>query len=389
MWHFRRFGDVVDPDALALRLAYGNLYAALGKTSRRSELRRMALESRRSLRRTQFELQRPTLWAGFAFEGLEHLERVTAAGRGALVVSFHVGPYRFIPLELAHQGHRVELVVDQQGTTRETGILDRLKEALKGVALDRTGRYGYWRADLMERLGVINAEKADCAIRMAHALRAGHLVMVYLDGNAGAGARKPAHLQEATLFGTPILLRAGLGEIAKVTGAPVLPVLSWRRGFRRHFCRFYPPIVPAADEGRARFSRRLTAELVSSLEGRLQAAPGDWEEWHHLHRMQAPQEDEPSGATASPRAEGVAGSRYAVDSYRAFPVSQGSAHYVFEPERRRFVTVPRLDFELLRAMDRPQSEQDILDLLGPAHGREAVRLELSRLRERGWVEARP
>jgi len=105
--------------------------------------------------------------------------------------------------------------------------------------------------------------------------------------------------------------------------------------------------------------------------------------------MQAPQEDEPSGDRASAGADRSAGSRYAVDSYRAFPVSRGSAHFVFEPERRRFVTVPRLDFELLRAMRRPQSEEQILDLLGPEHGREAVRVELSRLRERGWVEAQP
>lgn len=387
-WHFHRFGDGVDEDALTVRIGYGNLYSVLRRWRSRSELQDMAVESRRSLRRTQFELQRPTLWTGFAFEGLEHLKAAAAAGRGALIVSFHVGPYRFIPLELAHAGYTVDTVVDQDGTNRESGLLDHFRKWIKGVALDGSGRYAYWRAGLLERLGVINAEKADCAIRIAQALRSGHLVMIYLDGNTGAGAKRAEHLQEVVFFGTSILVRAGVGEISKVTGAPVVLALTWRRPFRRHLCRFYPPILPGTDEGRSQYSRRVLSELISRFEARLAPSPGQWEEWHHVHRMQNAPEGEPQRDAWKMTPDRANGSRYTVDTYRAYPVEKDESHFVFEPERRRFVTVSRFDFEVLSALRRPRSADELVELFAGAHGRDAVLLEMDRLRSRGWVEAR-
>lgn len=385
----RRLGrQPASGEGLVVRTAYGNLFATLGGRYGRDKLRRIARQSRRVLRRTQLELLDPTPWPGFAFSGLEHLERALSRAKGAFVVSFHVGPYRFIPIELSQLGQRVSIVVDQRGAQRETAIIEKHAALLAKTPLDAQGRAGYWRADVLERLGVINAEEPDVALRIVKALRDGRVVMVYLDGNTGSGPRRTEHAVRAPFLGTHILVRPGIGELATLTGATVVPVLSRRRLRARHTCHFHAPIVPGPEESRADFSTRVLRETVALLEQRLERRPGEWEEWHHFHRMQ---ETAAAGGTtpAGEPAEAVPGPRFVVDDYRAFAVSDGAMHLVFEPERRRYVKVTDLGARLVRAMSRPRSAAELADLFGASYGRQAVIEELDRLASRNWLEQRP
>src|SRR5262249_47792339 len=154
---------------------------------------------------TEFEIAHPALWCGFRFEGLSELHAAAARGRGALVVSCHVGSYRFIPLEIAHLGYPVEVVVDQRGVERESGEKGPHLE-VRDAWTDAEGRAGYWRSEFIDRIGIINAEAPDIAMRMVRALRAGRVVMVYIDGNTGSGPRKADHLARVPFLGTHILV---------------------------------------------------------------------------------------------------------------------------------------------------------------------------------------
>jgi hypothetical protein len=192
------------------------------------------------------------------------------------------------------------------------------------------------------------------------------------------------------LFEAEVLVRAGVGEIADAAHASVVLALSWRRRLRRDLFRFHPPIQRADAESRADFGGRVVRELVSALETRLAPDPGQWEEWHHLHKMQriAPGAASPPPLPV-PETEGRTASRYVVDSYRAFAVAEGETRFVFEPRRRTFVPVSGLGLELVRLLYEPRSEPELLELLGPVHGGEMVRRELAQLRSRGWAETRP
>jgi lauroyl/myristoyl acyltransferase len=382
-WAWCRFRTNVSPhEELTVRIAYGNLYAALGHRATPRRLRQMARRSRSIMRRTLFEIRNPLAWPGYATEGLEHLRAATADGRGAVVISFHVGPYRFLPLVLALHGHHVEIVVDERGIGRETSFLDDINAVLNQL--------GHWHAGLHRRvgaIGVINAQKPDVAMRMARALNQGRVVFVMLDGNTGAGARKALRLHGGALFEAPVLVRAGVGEIADAAHASVVLALSWRRRFRRDLFRFHPPLRRADAESRADFGGRVVRELLTALETRLLPDPGQWEEWHHLHKMQ---DLGPAAAPPPPPpAPGRRGSRYVVDSYRAFAVAEGESRFVFEPRRRTFVPVSGLGVELVRLLYAPRSEPELVERLGPAHGGETVRQELAHLCSRGWAEMRP
>jgi len=383
IWHWRFFRPAVPAnEALIERIAYGNLRAAMPERPR-SWLRRQARNSRRAVRRTLFEIENPFLWPGSAVEGLDHLRSATSAGQGALVTSFHVGPYRFLPLVLSLHGFSVDLVVDRRGTGRERAFLDDMRQGLD--------RQGHWRRDLRRRLGeidVINAQEADVGLRMFRALRKGHVVFVMLDGNTGAGARKSERLHHVPFFGTQIQVRVGAGEIAHAADAPVVLALCWRRLLGPDTYRLYSPCARRPGESRADFSGRLVQELVAELEARLRPDPSQWEEWFHLHQMQETRTAAREPSRAAPRKSGRGG-RWAADSYRAFAVSDGQAHFVFEPEQRRFVTVTGLSVQLLQALYQPRSTSELLALLEPAQDPQAVMMEMEQLRSRGWVEAHP
>jgi lauroyl/myristoyl acyltransferase len=385
-WAFRRQASAASTelDELRVRIAYANLRSALGGTRSARTLRRLARESRRVLRRTEFETAHPVLWTGFTMAGVEHLERALV-GKGAIVVSGHVGPYRFIPIELAQRGHHVDVVVDRRGIDRETGVL-AVQGRLARELVDADGRVGHWRANLLGRLGMINAEASDVAVRMVRALRAGHVLMVYVDGNTGAGARKAEHLERVPFMGTDVLLRQGIGEIAKVSGAPVVPAFAWRRPLRRHLCRFHPAITPSPAESRAAFSTRMLRDVMALFEARLADSPGAWEEWHHFHRMR---DDAPPTTPPTPDAPMVPvtpAATWSVDSYRAFGVSDGATHFVFEPEHHRFVKVSKLGVDLVRALYRPRSLHELVQLFERKYGPGVIADELQRLAARGWLE---
>jgi lauroyl/myristoyl acyltransferase len=382
-WEYRRFLRAQPPaaDDLTVRIAYGNLHATLGPAAPRDVLRHMARQSRAVLRRTQFEIENPVFWSGFAMEGIDHLEGALAQGRGAIVVSGHVGPYRFIPLELANLGYRVEIVVDRRGLEREIGVKEKQGD-LGQRLVDAVGRVGYWRLDMVERISVINAEAPDVALRMVKALRAGHVLVVYVDGNTGAGARKAEHVERVPFLGAHVFVRQGIGEIAKLTGAAVVPAFTWRRPLR-HVCRFHPAVAARPGESRGEFSRRVLGEVMALFEARLKPAPGEWEEWHHFHRMR---DGEASPVVSAPAPDRLPVAPWAVDTYRAFGVSDGANHLVFEPERQRFVKVSKLGLDLVQAMARPRYEAELLQLFAGDHGEVAVLEEVRRLAARGWLE---
>jgi lauroyl/myristoyl acyltransferase len=382
-WAWRRFRAAVSPhEDLTVRSPTATSSPPCQRARRAP--RQMALRSRSIMRRTLFEIRSPLAWPGYSTQGLEHLQAATAGGRGAVVISFHVGPYRFLPLVLALNGYHVDIVVDERGIGRETSFLDDINGVL--------AQLGHWHAGLDERvgvIGVINAQKPDVALRMSRALKQGHVVFVMLDETRGGGEEgdTPArwHLSEAQ-----VLVRAGVGEIADAAQASVVLALSWRRRLRRDLFRFHAPIRRADAEARADFGERVVRELVSALERRLAPDPGEWEEWHHLHKMQ----DIAPGAASPPpppvsEAEGRPGSRYVVDSYRAFAVADGETRFVFEPRRRTFVPVSGLGVELVQLLYQPRSEPEVVQILGPVHGGDMVRRELAQLRSRGWAETRP
>jgi KDO2-lipid IV(A) lauroyltransferase len=161
--------------------------------------------------------------------GIEHLDRALAEGRGAILASVHLGPFRNLMHAVAARGHRVyvaggfplgELPAGHPGHWHRTQAL-WLEESGCRLVPVRGGGFDVMRA-LLER---------------------GDVCWLNWDARGWTPVR---------LFGRTIGVRRGVTALAVATGAPVVPAFAWREGDRQ-VGRLFAPLRPnAIDDEMAR-----------------------------------------------------------------------------------------------------------------------------------------
>jgi lauroyl/myristoyl acyltransferase len=187
--------------------------------------------------------------------GVQHLERALAGGRGVVAALTHSGNWdvagAWLVRALARRGEPATFVT--------------VAERLRPESLYR--RFVAYR----ESLG-FEVLPADAGARtvatLAARLRANRVVCLVADRELGAGG------VEVDFCGEPARLPAGPAQLARHTGAALLPFAGWFTpgGWG---LRFHPPIeVPAGPAGTA--VRAATQELADVFAADLAAHPADW-----------------------------------------------------------------------------------------------------------------
>jgi KDO2-lipid IV(A) lauroyltransferase len=195
--------------------------------------------------------------------GLEHARAALAHGRGAILLTLHMGNFELaahiLPLhgiEFATVGRRM----------RNPLLWGRVVEG-------RTQRAG----ELIERRGAARG--------MLRALRQGHLVGVLNDqySRRRRGVMVP-------LFGKRCSTTAGVATIALRTGAPVIPGYVTRAGSDRHVAVFEPPLEIPLTGDRSSDIEVATAHYNLALEAIIRRHPEQWM-WGHRRFRHSPDLD--------------------------------------------------------------------------------------------------
>lgn len=200
------------------------------------------------------------LLARVTVDGMEHARAALAAGRGALVLSLHMGNF--------------ELAV------RTTPLL--------GIPTTATGRPmanpHLWQRVVRGR-SATGAELIDVrggATEILRALRANRMVAVMIDQYA---RRKLA--VQAKLFGVRCPTSAGIATLALRSGAPVIPFFVVREGPDRHRATFLPPVeIPQTGDRRADIELG-TARCNAVIESLIRKYPEQWW-WAHRRFRNSP-----------------------------------------------------------------------------------------------------
>jgi KDO2-lipid IV(A) lauroyltransferase len=183
--------------------------------------------------------------------GLEHLERVRAAGRGAILLSGHVGNFE-LQGALLGQRHPVDFVVRPLSNPAVESLLSRARAGA----------------------GVGEISAATGTRKVYEALRANRWVAMLGDQDARRqGVFVP-------FFGHPASTAIGPARFALATGAPIVMGFDLREPDGRHVLEIDPPLEPG-DPGAPDAVERLTALHVARLEQVVRARP---ESWFWLHR---------------------------------------------------------------------------------------------------------
>ncbi|MGI8684667.1 MAG: phosphatidylinositol mannoside acyltransferase [Acidimicrobiales bacterium] len=189
------------------------------------------------------------LAAGMTSEGLEHVERGVAAGKGVILALPHLGGWDFGGAWLASLGFRMVAVVE---TVEPPELFE-------------------WFVDLRRSLGLevlpLGPSTAAAALRR---LREGAVVALVCDRDIGGTG------VEVDFFGEATTLPGGPATLALRSGAALVPCAIYFGDGGTHHAVFGEPL-DTTRHGRLRDDvERVTRAVTTELEGFIRRAPDQW-----------------------------------------------------------------------------------------------------------------
>lgn len=193
------------------------------------------------------------LLARCRFEGLEHLEESLSKGRGAMLLTGHVGNWELAGLALGARGFPLVAV----GRTQSNPWVDRRATELRG------------------RFGGVAVPHREAVRPVLRALRGGRVVAFLMDQRPRGSEAVPSRF-----FGRTVATNPGLAAIALRTGAPVVPGFAVREG-AEHWIRFEPEVEMPRGKRRREAIAEATAAFDGVIETAVRRSP---EQWLWVHR---------------------------------------------------------------------------------------------------------
>lgn len=192
-------------------------------------------------------------------DGVPHLERAMAQGRGVVIVTGHFGNWELINLAAGLRHYPVSVLARMQGLPKLNRLLNEYRES-KGCKV---------------------ISKGMAARAMMQRLRSGGLVGVLMDQDAGRrGVLAPFFGRLASTADGPIALARRLESV-------ILPVFIIRTGGPHHTISIEPPLqVPSLGDP-VRDVPAVVAAYLQVLERYVRRAPEQWL-WPHRRWKSSP-----------------------------------------------------------------------------------------------------
>jgi KDO2-lipid IV(A) lauroyltransferase len=200
-------------------------------------------------------LRRTDVLAMVETSGMEHLQSALAGGRGAVLISGHVGSVDMAGLALTARGLPGAALVEPIQPPELFDLVATLRQ-----------RFG---ARLIP-LGPEALKQAGAALRQNVALG------IAIDWDIGGTGI------EVPLFGHRMRLPAGPAIVALRYDAPIVPLTCLRVGTDRFSLTIEPPFGCAASGSLHARLRATTEEIAAFLERQLRAAPDQWVMFHDV-----------------------------------------------------------------------------------------------------------
>ncbi|SIN71617.1 KDO2-lipid IV(A) lauroyltransferase [Acetomicrobium flavidum] len=186
-------------------------------------------------------------------EGEEHLENLSKSGRGAVLLTAHVGNWELLAAWLACKGYPLVAGVRDPNDVHVSKLL------------------AYYR----KALGVETIPKKSLLLKGAKLLKQGKFIGILADQDGGTdGIRVSFMGKVASTVGGPAAL-------SLLTKAPVVPIVSYRIAPYEHEILVLPPIEPLYELPREEAIREMTIKFNDILEGFIRRSS---EQWLWLHR---------------------------------------------------------------------------------------------------------
>lgn len=135
------------------------------------------------------------------------------------------------------------------------------------------------------RFILLDAEHRLALLHMRRAIDAGYHIVIYLDGNTGAGGQDALarHGHEVPFLSSRLRVRTGAAYLASMIQCPIYPVANWRDDtYQNRFCTTTPIAVPSGRAGRNQAVGETMETLYAWLAELARRHPAQWEGWFYL-----------------------------------------------------------------------------------------------------------
>ena len=117
--------------------------------------------------------------------------------------------------------------------------------------------------------------------KMLRALQQGHFILLYLDGNTGAGMQKGTHV--LSFLQQPLRVRTGAAALSFLAKVPIYPVLPIFDAQGQPEVIHGPVVQPPEGQQRDHYMAVTMRKLYGMLEQLIKKYPMQWEGWFYVH----------------------------------------------------------------------------------------------------------
>ncbi len=238
-----------------LQMAYGD---ALTEPERRAMIKRVFQQFSRAtlvefLKGADFTLEDMRYWV--KGDSYEPMERLLARGKGAIVVSAHLGNWEWLSKRAAMEGYDIKVVARQSEDEKFNALTDRVR-----------GTNGY-----------SVHPRGDSPRALLKQLRANKIIAIVPDQKSDDVF--------VPFFGRLAGTVAGPAVLARKTGAAILPMFCPRMPDGTYQMVFYPAIFADETAEAEADVRRIMAEVTRDIEDIVRRYPDQWLWLHDRWRM--------------------------------------------------------------------------------------------------------
>ena len=276
------------------------------------------------------------------YEALDYVETENLTGeilsqlktKPVIICTFHSGSYRILNLFLTKNKIPYSLVIGKDIVQQEGASFHSLYNALPGN-------------NQQSDFNIIDAEKANVGLQMLKELKKGRSLLLYIDGNTGAGAATTKNDNRCTVnfLNQQLYARKGIAFLAHAAKVPIVTIVSYRKSWENICLKFCDPIFPDANKERAIFAEEATQQIYDLFAPIIKKYPEQWEAWLYIHK--AANIINPAFSIQQRKMAGAASEKISLDSFRFGIFKLNGISFLMRKDNYSFYEINNQVYDLL------------------------------------------
>ena len=189
-----------------------------------------------------------------------------------IFAAFHLGSYRLFNSYLFEKGHKIVLIIDESVfLEQQSEILENVKPLLKKKNT----------SDIV----ILNIKSNSAIFQLKKYIEQGYVMSVYLDGNTSINDEdndfKKSYIP-INFFDKTVFVKNGIGKLAYLLKADIIPVISHRDDEEINHITFYKEISLSDFENKKDFPVKSIELIYKIFQDKLKFYKPQWESWLFL-----------------------------------------------------------------------------------------------------------